>query len=184
VDEPGRDRPAAAGRGTARWDSHGRPAAQRGKGARTSPLLPLTLRHLAARCLPKRELLFEALVRRGFLVALVDGELLVPRGPHNADLQLLSRFLGVERLDGRLWQARLEPGLADGVELAERVLSVPQHPAGRWMAVHRERGSAWSRYRRTRFGHVVAVGGDHRHGGLDLGVGLLVKALLSDDTQN
>ena len=144
---------------------------------RTRDLTLLHLRSLRDGGLHGNGLLLEALLRRGFLVLGEDGALWVPRGPHSADLLRLRPWFDQERVSDSRRQARLRLRRRDVWDVVTAVVSIPQHQPGTWMRVNWPDGSLWRDYQRSNHSHVVSVGPTRYHGGLDIGVGLLVKAL-------
>ncbi len=118
------------------------------------------------------ELVHEALLWRGFLVTRGDGCSHLAPGFHRSDLELLSRILEAEP---HAQGPRLRAPAGSARRCAEQIMSIPEHRHG-WIALRVHR--SWARYRAMRWGHRVSVGPErHVHGGLDIGVALLVKAL-------
>lgn len=118
------------------------------------------------------ELVHEALLWRGFLVTRGDGCSHLAPGFHRADLEILSRILVAEPhpQGPRLWAPA-----GNARRCAAQIISIPEHRHGFIaLRVHR----SWARYKAMRWGHRVSVGPERSvHGGLDIGVALLVKAL-------
>jgi hypothetical protein len=118
------------------------------------------------------ELVHEALLWRGFLVTRGDGCSHLAPGSHPADLAVLSHILIA---NANASGPRLAAPAGNARRCAEQIISIPEH-RHRLMAVRWHQ--SWARYRAMRWGHRVSVGPDHNvHGGLDIGVALLVKAL-------
>lgn len=118
------------------------------------------------------ELVHEALLWRGFLVTRGDGCSHLAPGSHPADLEVLSHIL---MTNPHASGPRLCAPAGNARRCAEQIISIPEH-RHRLMAVRWHQ--SWARYRAMRWGHRVSVGPDHNvHGGLDIGVALLVKAL-------
>lgn len=118
------------------------------------------------------ELVHEALLRRGFIVTRGDGCSHLAPGFHPSDLELLSRILLAEP---HARGPRLRAPAGNARRCATQIMSIPEHRHG-WIALRVHR--SWARYRAMRWGHHVSVGPDRNvHGGLDIGVALLVKAL-------
>jgi len=144
------------------------------------PTRDLTLDRLLGGGLAGAELLFEALLRRGFLVFRDDEGIWLGTGSHPLDLGVLSKILTV----GRVWDhptrlASLDVAPAEVPAAVRSILLVPQHRM--WSSTGRR--TTWARYRKMVWGHRVPVSGAASmrsytgYGGLDVGVALLVKAL-------
>lgn len=132
----------------------------------------LVMERLMASSRDGGELVHEALLWRGFLVTRGDGCSHLAPGFHPSDLELLSRILVA---DPHAHGPRLRAPAGDARRCAEQIMSIPEHRHG-WIALRVHR--SWARYRAMRWGHRVSVGPERSiHGGLDIGVALLVKAL-------
>ena len=144
-------------------------------GSRRGPeasVRDLVMDRLMASARDGGELVHEALLWRGFLVTRGDGSSHLAPGFHRSDLEVLSRILVAEP---HAQGPRLRAPAGNGQRCAEQIMSIPEHRHG-WIALRVHR--SWARYRAMRWGHRVSVGPERSvHGGLDIGVALLVKAL-------
>lgn len=169
---PGHGSPASTPRGA---ESAWPPAST---SSRSSPdrLVALSLRRLWFGDFGDVELIYEALARRGFLVTLRGDDILVPRGPHEADICLVSRFVRVQRLHNPLWQARLIPRGDDPWDDAEAILEL-RAPKGLFTRRPFAEPESWISYRRQHHGHCVALRGNEGQSALDAGIAMVIKAL-------
>ena len=137
-------------------------------------LLDLSLLHLKRLGLKGNEFLHEALLRRGYPALHERGALWMPRGPHREDCAYLQQFVEVIPVeDHRRYSARLELGPRDAWDVARRILSIPQHTG--FIGLPRPTRNPWGQYVKMHHGHATTVGPCYHHGGLDLGIALLVK---------
>lgn len=128
--------------------------------------------------------LLEAILRRGFLAFDDAGVACLARGSHPADIdeleRLASRFEGVTvrrvATKDRVAEVRAEENHA--LAVADAIVELPRHQMRGLTATGTGRGGpvTWPIYRTTRHGAKLPVVGG-RHGSLDHGVALLVKAL-------
>ncbi len=152
-------------------------------------LLPLAVEAVEALDVDGHELLVEALLRRGFLAALQDGNAFLAPGSHPDDVEVLGQCLDLRPgRDKRGSQARgklstgrwLSPRSGESFhEAALRVIAVPESTGFTNGGFEPRRGGwpRWGNYRSWSWGTSVPVCSSTGGGSLDVGVALLVKAL-------